>query len=137
MVVLHKCAETPKIFYPSPYGDLALKISAKAHLFANTISVWTWNDKCLIYAFMLALMASDDGFGWYGLSKCINICTCNSCMHSNEKEHRANADQRHMSLPEPGRHMLYTGLFSPTVVSPLYTCKQFHPIRNSPQHSCV
>lgn len=32
MVVLHKCAETPKIFYPSPYGDLALKISAKAHL---------------------------------------------------------------------------------------------------------
>lgn len=63
---------------------------------------WTWNDKCLPYAFMLALMASDDGFGCYGLSKCINIGTC---MHSKEIEHQANADQRHMSLPEPGRHI--------------------------------
>lgn len=47
-------------------------------------------------------MASDDGFGCYGLSKCINIGTC---MHSKEIEHQANADQRHMSLPEPGRHI--------------------------------
>lgn len=49
-------------------------------------------------------MASDDGFGWYGLklSKRINIGTC---MHSKEIEHQANADQRHMSLPEPGRHI--------------------------------
>lgn len=56
---------------------------------------WTWNDKCLPYAFMLALMASDDGYGWYGLSKRINIGTC---MHSKEIEHQANADQRHMSF---------------------------------------
>lgn len=26
-------------------------------------------------------------------------------MHSKEIEHQANADQRHMSLPEPGRHI--------------------------------
>lgn len=25
-------------------------------------------------------------------------------MHSNEKEHQANADQRHLTLPEPGRY---------------------------------
>lgn len=26
-------------------------------------------------------------------------------MYSKEIEHQANADQRHMSLPEPGRHI--------------------------------
>lgn len=26
-------------------------------------------------------------------------------MHSNEIEHQANADQWHMTLPEPGRHI--------------------------------
>lgn len=58
-------------------------------MFVNIISVWIWNDKCLFYVFMFVFMVYDDGFGWYGLSKCINICLC---MYFNEKEYWVNVD---------------------------------------------